>query len=442
MFNPDIYRSYDIRGIVPDEFDPDEAYHIGRAFTAYTGAKRVVIARDMRGSGDRIEPELVRGVTEGGADVVRLGLVTTPLFYFAVHTLHADGGLMVTASHNPAVYNGIKMTRAQAIPIGLESGLADIRDAVQQRSWRDGHSMGSSEDVSVTKAYVDMVTAGASAAGLTVAVDAGNGMTGMLLPAVFERLGGRAVPLYWTLDGSFPNHEADPLKEENMSDLQSAVKSHRADLGVAFDADGDRVFFVTEEGVTIPGDITTALLAREVLREHPESPVIYDIRASRATAEVIAEAGGKPVVSKVGHSNIKPMMREIGAHFAGEVSGHFFFAPWYAESGFLALNYFLRMLQREKKKMSEITAPLLRYTKTPEINFTVADKAAALAKIKAQYRDAKVNELDGIRIDYPDWWASVRASNTEPKLRLNMEADTAELLKEKQTEIEKIITGV
>ena len=439
MFNPTIYRSYDIRGVVPDEFDPEEAYHIGRAYAQYIKPKTVVVARDMRPTGDQFEPELIRGLQEGGVNVIRIGLASTPLFYFAVHTLKADGGIMVTASHNPGKYNGMKMTRAQAVPIGAPSGLMDIRDLVEKRQWQPVDTKGTIEEANVLSAYVEMVTEGTSAQGLTTVVDAGNGMTGMILPNVFERLGGKVIPLYWELDGTFPNHEADPLKEENMRDLQKAVKEEGANWGVAFD--GDRVFFCTEKGEIIPGDITTALIAREVLREQPGKSIVYDVRASNTTKEAIEEVGGKPVIWKVGHSNIKPKMRELDAPFAGEVSGHFFFAPWYAESGMLAMNYMLRLMEREKKPLSEIVAPFLRYAKTPEINFEVADKEMVLKNIKERFADAQFNEIDGIRFDYPTWWASVRASNTEPLLRLNMEAKTQELLDEKRAEIEQLITA-
>ena len=440
MFNPGIYHSYDIRGIVPAELDAEEAYHIGRAFAQFTGARRVVVARDMRPSGDELEPELIRGLTDGGADVLRIGLATSPLFYFAVHELKADGGVMVTASHNPGNYNGMKMTREQAIPIAGDTGLMDIRDLVEKRNWSSAKKPGKVIEADVREKYLDEVTRGVSADGLKIVVDAGNGMSGMLLADVFKRLGGEVVPLFWDLDGTFPNHEADPLKEENMRDLQAAVREHGADLGVAFDGDADRVFFCTEQGVTVPGDITTAIIAGEVLKEHPGTPVIFDVRASRTTAEAIGEAGGKPVMWKVGHSLIKPKMREMGAWFAGEVSGHYFFAPHYAESALRAMGYILRVLQQKRgTAVSEIVQPYLRYAKTPEINFEVADKEAAIARIKEHYQDAEVSELDGIRIDYPTWWANVRPSNTEPKLRLNLEAATPELLAEKQAEIEQLI---
>lgn len=442
MFNASIYRAYDIRGIVPQELDEEEMYHIGRAYAQFTGFKRVVVARDMRPTGDQLEPALIQGLTEAGINVVRIGLATSPLFYFAVHMLKAEGGIMVTASHNPGEYNGAKMTREEAIPISGDTGLYQIRDLVKQRQWGEGALRGLVTEADVRAEYISMVTEGASAEGLKVVVDAGNGMTGMILPDIFGRLGGEVIPLYWELDGTFPNHEADPLKPENMEDLKQAVREHQADLGVAFDGDGDRVFFMTEAGVTVPGDMTTALIAGEILKEHPGTPIIFDIRASRTTAEVISEAGGEPVMWKVGHSLIKPKMRETGAHFAGEVSGHFFFAPWYAESGMLALNYILRILQREKKPFSSVVRPLQRRAKTPEINFEVKNKDEIMGRLKEKYREAdKIEDFDGLRVEYANWWFNVRPSNTEPKLRLNMEADTSEVLAEKQKEIEGLIRG-
>lgn len=441
MFNPTIYRSYDIRGIVPDEFDADEAYHIGRAYALATGAKQVVVARDMRLSGEEITAQLLKGLTEGGVDVLYIGMATTPLFYFAVHFLKTDGGLSVTASHNPGKYNGVKMTRAQAVPIGGDSGLKDIRDLVEKRQWPTPVKMGVVTQVSVKNEYLDMVTAGWDAKGLKIVVDAGNGMAGILLKDFFERVGGEVIPLYWEPDGNFPNHEANPLEEKNMKDLHKAVLEHKADLGIAFDGDADRVFFGTEKGLTIPGDISTALIAQELLKEKPGATILYDLRSSRATKEEIEKAGGKALMSKVGHSNIKKQMREHNALFAGELSGHFYFTPWYAESGMLAVKYLVKVLKESGKRMSEIVAPIMHYAKTEEINFEVADKTPVLKALKEKYADAEFLELDGITISYPDWWANVRASNTEPLLRLNMEADTAALLKEKQAEVEAIISA-
>lgn len=439
MFNSAIYKSYDIRGVVPQEFDPAEAYHIGRAYAQHTGARTVVVARDMRPSGELILPELLRGLTEAGVDVIDIELATTPLFYFAVHHTGADGGLMVTASHNPAQYNGIKMTRQQAIPVGLDSGLAAIRELVRKRRWSPVGRTGTVRRLEVSKAYLNLVTQGVDARGFTIVADAGNGMAGLLLPEYFKRVGGTAVPLYWELDGTFPHHEADPLKEENLRDLQQAVCERTADFGVAFDGDADRIFFVTEQGMVVPGDITTALVAKEIIREQPGALILYNVSASRATREVIEEAGGRAEMTKVGHSNIKAHMRRTGAVFAGETSGHFFFTPWYAESALLTLGYVLRLLREQGKPLSELVAPMMRYAKTPEINFRVRDKEAVLARIRAGYADAQILELDGVSVIYPTWWANVRPSNTEPLLRLNLEANTLELLEEKRKELEAFI---
>ncbi len=439
-FNSEIYRSYDIRGIVPDEFTPDEAYHIGRAYAQHVGAKSVIVAQDMRPSGNKFAPELKRGLTEGGINVIDIGLASTPLFYFAIHHLQADGGLMVTASHNPAEYNGIKITREKAIPIGGDSGLLDIRDLVQKRDWSNSKKRGIvTQNEKVRAVYLDSVAEGINADGLSLVVDSGNGMAGLLLADLFKRIGGTVTPLYWELDGTFPNHEADPLKEENMADVKESVIKNSADFGVAFDGDGDRVFFVTEKGTTVPGDITTALIATEILRDQPGSTILYDLRSSRATYETIKAAGGNAVMSKVGHSNIKKQMRQTKAVFAGELSGHFYFTPWYAESSLRALMRVIRLLQRSRQPLSALVEPIMKYAKTPEINFTVADKDAVLKRLRDRYSDARILELDGISIQYKDWWANVRASNTEPKLRLNMEADTIKLLAEKKREIEDII---
>ncbi len=441
MFNPSIYRSYDIRGVVPNEFDAEEGYHIARAYAQYLKPKKIVVARDMRPSGDEIEPQVIKGLTDAGVDVISIGQVTSPMFYFAVHYFGADGGLMVTASHNPGKYNGIKLTREEAIPIGGNSGLLEIRDLVEKRDWEEEPETGTVEKQKITEQYLNWVTQKVDATELTLVVDAGNGMAGSILEEYFNRVGGNVIPMYWEPDGTFPNHEADPLKEENMADLMKATPQHNAHIGVAFDGDGDRVFFCTEKGERIPGEITTALIAQEILREQPGATMLYDLRSSRATKEVVEEAGGKASMSKVGHSNIKKQMREERAVFAGEVSGHLYFTPYYAESSFMALGYLLRLLKREGKPLSEIIAPLMRYAKSPEINFEVENGKEVLEQMKQKYADAEILELDGVSIIYPTWWANVRASNTEPVLRLNMEADTPELLQEKQAELEQLIGG-
>ncbi|MBI1833315.1 MAG: phosphomannomutase/phosphoglucomutase [Candidatus Andersenbacteria bacterium] len=440
-FNPNIYRSYDIRGVVPDDLDAAEGYHIGRAYAHYTNAKKVVVARDMRQSGVEIEKEVMRGLTEGGVNVISIGMASTPMFYFAVHHLKTDGGLMVTASHNPAKYNGVKITRAEAVPVGGDSGLMDIRDLVAKRTWPTSENIGVVTTQDVRQAYLDLVTKNVQANNLNLVVDAGNGMVGMLLPEYFQKVGGNVTQLYWEPDGTFPNHEADPLTAKNRVDAEKAVLQQKADIGIMYDGDGDRVFFIDETGKTIPGDISLALIAREFLKEHTGATILYDLRSSRATAEAIKESGGRAVMSKVGHSNIKKQMREEKAVFAGEVSGHFYFTPLYAESALLATGYIIRLMQESGQRLSELVAPLMRYAKTEEINFEVEDKEAVLAKLKGQYSDAQILELDGISIIYKNWWANIRPSNTEPLLRLNMEASTPELLVEKQAEIEAILQG-
>jgi len=446
MFNPDIYRSYDIRGIVPDEFDAGEAYHIGQAYVQLIKPKQVVVARDMRPTGPEFEAELVRGLTEGGADVVLIGMATTPLFYFAIHTLKVDGGLSITASHNPGEYNGIKMTRAEAVPIAAETGLHELRDLVEKREWPEPGDVGKVTEASVTDEYITMLCEGADgvAEGLKVVVDAGNGMTGMLQQRVWDRLGGEVIPLYWEPDGTFPNHEANPIIDENIRDLQAAVIEHGADMGVAFDGDGDRVFFLTEKGEKIDGDIATALLAQEVLKENPGAKIIYDLRASRATPEAIKEQGGEPLITRVGHSYIKEKMRQEGALFAGEVSGHFYFTPWYAELALFAMIFMLRLRQESKLPLSEIAQPLVdRYATSPELNFEVADKEAAMQRVEEALKEeaSEVLHLDGLTVRFSDWWCNVRPSGTEPLLRLKVEATDQETLTAKRAQLEELIGG-
>ena len=398
----------------------------------------------MRPTGPDFEAELIRGLTEAGVDVIKIGMATTPMFYYAVHVLKAEGGIHITASHNPGEYNGMKMTRAEAVPIAIDSGLSEIRDLVEQRDWPEPVAVpGTVTEESVKDAYIDLVTEGQSAEGLKIVIDAGNGMAGLILQEVFERIGGEVVPLYWELDGAFPNHEANPLVEENMRDIQAAIKEHGADLGAAFDGDGDRVFFVTERAETVDGDVTTALIATEILKENPGATVIYDLRSTRATREVIEESGGHAVITRVGHSFIKAKMREENALFAGEVSGHFYFTPWYAESGMLAMMNVCRLIKETGQPLSALIEPINgRYATSPELNFEVEDKEGVMEKIKQSFPDAnEILELDGITIRFDDWWTNVRPSGTEPLLRLKVEATSPELLKDKRAELEKLIGG-
>lgn len=440
-FTPGIYRSYDIRGVVPDELDATDAEKIGRAFVVHTGAKTVLVARDMRTTGPEMHAALIRGITNQGADVVDVGMATTPLFYYSVWQAKTDGGVMVSASHNPGKYNGFKMTRQEARPILKDTGILAIRDLVQKGAFPTATRVGSVSTANYADGYLDYATARAEQIEpLNVVIDCGNGMVGLLIRRVLERIPQlRVTVLYEELDGTFPNHEANPLKEENMHALQERVKAERADIGVAFDGDGDRVGFTSERGVTVPGDLVTALLAEEVLKEKPGAAILYDLRSSWATKETIAAAGGKPIMSRVGHSYIKDLMRKENAVFAGEMSSHFYFQEYYAESAIRAMVLLLRLLSEKNVPFSQLVAPLQKYAKIPETNFEIEDKAGILADVKRRYADGKQFELDGLSVEYPDWWFNLRASGTEPLLRLNMEARTPELLEQKKTELYSIL---
>lgn len=440
-FTPGIYRSYDIRGVVPDELDAADAEKIGRAFVVHTGAKTVCVARDMRTTGPEMHAALIRGVTSQGADVVDVGMATTPLFYYSVWQAKTDGGVMVSASHNPGKYNGFKMTHEEAKPISKDTGILAIRDLVQKGTFPPSARVGTVSTAGYADGYLVYATAGAEhIKPLKVVIDCGNGMVGLLIRRVLERMPQlHATVLYEELDGTFPNHEANPLKEENMHALQERVKAEQADVGVAFDGDGDRVGFTSERGVTVPGDLVTALLVEEVLKEKPGAAILYDLRSSWATKETITAAGGKPVMSRVGHSYIKDLMRKETAAFAGEMSSHFYFQEFYAESAIRAMVLLLRLLSERGVPFSQLVVPLQKYAKIPETNFEIEDKASILADVKRRYADGKQFELDGLSVEYPDWWFNLRASGTEPLLRLNMEARTPELLEQKKAELYAIL---
>ncbi len=449
-FTPSIYRSYDIRGIVPDELDAADAEKIGRAYVTFTGAKAVLVARDMRTTGPEMHGAVIKGLTAQGADVVDIGMATTPLFNYSVWQAKTDGGVMVSASHNPGKYNGFKMTRAQAVPISKDTGILAIRDLVQKGTFPARARTGSVSTANYRMGYLDYATEGAGAVGpLEVAIDCGNGMVGMLIHEVLDRMPHvNAHVLYDEPDGTFPHHEANPLKEENMRDLQALVRKMHADIGVAFDGDGDRVGFTDERGETIPGDIITALIAQEILKHHPGATILYDLRSSWATKEAIKAAGGVPVMARVGHSYMKAMMREENAAFAGELSSHFYFQEFYAESAIRAMILLLRLLTEQRQgqtsterglTFSQLALPLKKYAKTPEINFDVENQDAISAELKRRYADGKQFELDGLSVEYPDWWFNARPSGTEPLLRLNMEAKTSKLLEQKKAELFAIL---
>lgn len=436
-FNPTIYRSYDIRGVVPQELDETDAELIGRAFVVFTGAKKVLVARDMRTTGQAMHTALIAGLTAQGADVIDIGMATSPLFYYSVWQSGADGGMMVTASHNPGKYNGFKMTRGQAVPISKDTGILAIRDLVEKKSFPPVEKPGTVTTQEHLAGYLDYALAGADKVKpMKIVIDYGNGMCGLLAPHIKKYLPQvEIIGMYDELDGSFPNHEANPLEEKNMRDLQKRVQTEGADVGVAFDGDGDRVGFTDERGITVPGEFITAILAQEVLKEHPGATILYDLRSSWATREAITAAGGVPNMSRVGHSYIKDQMRADNAVFAGEMSSHFYFQEYYAESAVRAMVLLLRVISGAGQPLSELVKPLQKYAKTPELNFEVDNKQELIDEAKRRYADGKQFALDGLSIEYADWWFNIRASGTEPLLRLNMEAKTPELLAEKKQEL-------
>jgi phosphomannomutase len=426
-----IFKAYDIRGVVPDELDAPIAYRIGRATARFIGTDTLVIGRDARRSSPELFEAALRGVCDEGVDVIDLGLVSTPMVYFGVDQLAAGGGLMLTASHNPGHYNGFKICREHAIPIGEDTGLKQIEAIASEIDPGDAPKArrGNVRDVDLRELYVDHVlSVGAGRPSLKIAIDCGNGMASVGLDPLLARLDLEVERLYFEPDGTFPNHEADPLKLENLRDVCDAVIRTGADLGVAFDGDGDRAVFVDDTGEPIPSDLLTGLLSRYQLARNPGGRVLYDLRSSRVTAEEIEAAGGVPEMCRVGHSFVKARMREVDAIFAGELSGHIYFRfspTLVADDGTAALVAILDVLANEAESLSALIAPLRRYSASGEINRRVADIPGILAAIEAEHGGAdEISHLDGLLVRYPDWWFNLRPSNTEPVLRLNLEANT------------------
>ena len=439
-----IFKSYDIRGIYPTQLNESVAELIGRAFVEHLKVGTVAVGRDMRTSSQPLFEAFARGAIAQGADVVDLGLTSTDELYFAVGHYDYPAGAMITASHNPKDYNGFKLCRERAIALSGETGVFAIRDHVARGRFSDAPAAGRIIRRNPLPDFVEHCLSFVDAAvvkPLKIVVDAGNGMAGVIVPAIFHRLPVQLIPLYFELDGNFPNHPASPIEPENMVDVQRAVLEHGADIGAAFDGDADRVFIVDERGELVGGDLVTALVAEMLLRTHPGATILYNLICSRSVPEVIAANGGVPVRTRVGHSHIKAIMRERNAIFGGEHSGHFYFRDHYfADSGLIALLVVLELISREGKKVSELLAPINRRFRSGEINSRVDDVPAKLAALQAAYADAdEIDHLDGVTIQYKDWWCNVRPSNTEPLLRLNIEADTPQLLAQKRDELLALI---
>jgi len=420
-----VFKAYDIRGLYGSEIDAALAGKIGRAFAAEVKSRNVVVGHDMRPCAPEIVQALVRGLVAAGVEVVEIGLCSTPVLSFALGRGGFDGGIMVTASHNPAEYIGMKLARKAAIPIGRETGIAAIEARIRAGGLPpDAPRPGHVRKASYAAEYAAMVAEHAKfGRRLKVVVDAGNGMGGWEFPLVAEKLDLEVVPLYFELDGTFPNHEANPLNHETLAELRRLVRAEKADLGIAFDGDADRAGFVDEKGDVITNDLATALMAADVLRRE-KGPVVYDLRSSRALPEEIERHGGTPIRGRVGHSFMKQAMREHGCVFGGEYSGHYYFRENYnTESASLAVVAMCNIVSGAKQPLSGLLKPLRRYLQTGEVNFRVEDKDAKMKEIEKAFPDAEIDWLDGVTVQYPEWWCNVRPSNTEPLLRLNLEAN-------------------
>jgi phosphomannomutase len=440
-----LFKAYDVRGVVPDELTPEIAYQIGRALVVALDASDVAVGRDMRVSGQALAGALMDGIRDQGANVADLGLVSTDALYFAVGRFGYPAGVMVTASHNPPEYNGFKICREEAQALSLEGGLGEIRDLVLADDFPEPERRGDVQQRDISDDYAEFVLGlidPSKIKPLKIAIDAGNGMAGLMVPKVFAHLPCEVVPLYFELDGTFPNHLANPIEPENVKALQQTVREQGCDLGAAFDGDADRVFLIDERGQFVGGDMVTALVSISMLNRYPGSAVVYNLICSRSVPETIAAHGGRPIRSRVGHSYIKATMREEDAVFGGEHSGHFYFREnWYADSGMIALLTVLELVSQSGKTLSQVLAPLDTRFRSGEINSEVADPQAVMQRVAEHYEKegAKIDHLDGVTVQSPNWWFNLRPSNTQPLLRLNVEADNPELLRQKTEEVLALI---
>ncbi|MHC5065361.1 MAG: phosphomannomutase/phosphoglucomutase [Planctomycetota bacterium] len=430
-----IFKAYDIRGTYPDQIDEVIAGKIGAAFARFLGAKRLVVGRDMRLMAPSIQDAVIEGILSQGCDVLDIGLASTPMTYFAIGKYPCDGGLCVTASHNPSEYIGFKLCREDARPLSAAHGIPEIQEMVEANALQPVAHKGKRDQLDAREDFKACILGFAgSIAEQTLVVDYANGMGANEGPSILAEIPGlKVVPLYAELDGRFPNHEANPLHEPNLDDLRAKVREHSAPMGIAFDGDADRCAFVDEDGRTVHADLITVILARGMLERQPGKGIIYDLRSSKVVAEEVSKLGGRPVRERVGHSFMKETMRQEDCVGGGELSGHFYFAEnYYTDCGILACIMVLNQLSKEGRSLKECADELRVYCQSGEKNFRVEDKPAAMAKVEAAFPDAAIDHLDGVTVTYADWWVNVRPSNTEPYLRMCMEADTSEILEQKQ----------
>ncbi len=436
-----VFKAYDIRGVYPTDLDEKLAELIGVATARFLNPGSVVVSRDMRASSEPLSRALTEGLVTAGANVLDVGAVSTDANYFAIGYYRQGGGVQVTASHNPAQYNGFKISREQAIPLSYDTGLANIERLALGPSLRPAEHRGTVEHKDILPDWKrHVLNFVRRIEPLNVVIDAGNGMAGKMMPPLLSELPLRVTDLFFKLDGTFPNHEANPLKEENLRDLQKAVRDKGADLGVAFDGDADRCIFVDDTGAPVSSDLITALLVGFLIGGGRKEAVLYDLRSSHVVPEEIRRFGGVPVRERVGHSFMKATMRQRNAVFGGELSGHFYWRDnYFADSGAITMIHVLNVLSQVRKPLSELLKPLKRYYATGEVNFDVEDKDGALKRLEAAFKDGRQDTLDGLTVEYDDWWFNVRASNTEPKLRLNLEATTLSRMEEKRDAVIGVI---
>ena len=441
-----IFKAYDIRGITPRQLDPEVARRIGRAFVDYLGVEKIAVGRDARLSSPELAQAFIRGARSQGCEVVDIGVVGTDMLYYFVARHGLKGGAIITASHNPKEWNGIKMVREGALALSGDAGIKEIKEALLAGRFADdpAPSAPEPEQVRISDDYaqhcLSFIDAGALRP-LRVVMDTGNGMGAIGVQAIFPRLPVGIVPMYFELDGTFPNHPADPLIEENRREIMQRVPQEKADLGIAWDGDADRCFFIDDQGEFVPGDFVTALLGVRFCRREPGARIVYDVRASRAVADLVREAGGVPLMHRVGHAFMKKRMRDENAVFGGEVSGHFYFRDnWYADNGMIPALLMLELIAREGRSLTEILAPIrAKYHISGEVNSKVPDVDAAVRRIEEKYGDGKITRLDGISVDYDDWHFNVRPSNTEPLLRLNLEACSQAEMERRRDEVLALI---
>ncbi|MFT4304103.1 MAG: phosphomannomutase/phosphoglucomutase [Candidatus Woesearchaeota archaeon] len=442
----EIFKAYDIRGIYPSQLNEDTVYKIGKAYADMIGkGKKLVVGMDMRLSSPVLKEAIIKGITEQGVDVIDIDLASTPTFYFAVSKLQADGGMQISASHNPKEYNGVKIVGKNSYPVSYDTGINKIKEKVENNDFLEVNGEGQVEtyndilyeelEFSLKQADINKIK------NLRVVADTANSMGAPDLSALFDKLSCELIKMNFELDGTFPAHQADPYQEKNIVDLKKKVLEEKADLGIATDGDGDRIFFIDNEGELVDPAIIRGILAKIYLKENPGATICYDIRPGKITYDMIIENGGKPSMTKVGHSLIKAQGIEEGAVFAGESSGHFFIKTEYGfyEMPMIVTLKILIELSESGKTFSEYIKPLKRYYHSGEINSEVEDKEAKMNELIEKYKDGKLSKLDGISIEYDDWWFNVRASNTEPKLRLNLEAVNEKIMKQKRDEVISII---